>query len=94
MFAVHKEGIRDPDFGQKSPVKSQLVQTLGVVTQSLVLPALPEVTVQRVHLAHLVHRPHRPDVQVDVHHDGGVGLGDGANPPVVAGLEQKVVQSL
>ena len=94
MFSVNKEGVRHPDLGQEGPVESQLVQTLGVVAQSLVLPALSEVAVQGVDLAHLVHRTHRPDVEVDVHHDRRVGLGDRSNSPVVAGLEEKVVQRL
>ena len=94
LFSVNKEGVRHPDLGQEGPVESQLVQTLGVVAQSLVLPALSEVAVQGVDLAHLVHRAHRPDVQVDVHHHGGVRLGDREDSPVVAGLEQEVVQGL
>ena len=94
LFSIDKEGIRHPDFGQEGPVESQLVQTLRVVAQPLVLPALSEVTIQGVNLAHLVHRTHRPDVEIDVHHDRRVGLGDGSNSPVVAGLEEKVVQRL
>ena len=94
LFSINEERIRHPDFSQECPVESQLVQTLCVVAQPFVLPALSEVAVQRVDLAHLVHRTHRPDVEVDVHHDRRVGLGDGSNSPVVAGLEQKVVQRL
>ena len=94
MFSINKKRIRHPDFSQESPVESELVETLGVVTQPFVQPALSEVTIQGVNLAHLVHRTHRPDVEVDVYNDRRVCLGDGADSPVVAGLEQKVIQRL
>ena len=94
LFSINEERIRHPDFSQEGPVESQLVQALRVVAQPFVLPALSEVTVQGVDLTHLIHRTHRPDVEVDVHHDRRVGVGDRSNSPVVAGLEKKIVQRL